>query len=204
MQRTFSSQMTTELLISCILIRYKRTRWFYTLMGFVYFEQLYIYCPNSFLNYFSEPFEIIRQGGWIFKEAGRNENLKLIIYGLNFCCSWLKKKRFFRLLTVCSVCSLLLQRKFFFGHYLLFINVNRQSHIYMSKDFDDYNLIFHLPFSVGYLLCTILIIPCYYLIKRNKNYNGTHNVNSAHCNFIIELFMTLCKKNYWLWICLFF
>lgn len=48
-------------------------------MGFVYFEQLYIYCPNSFLNYFSEPFEIIRQGGWIFKEAGRNENLKLII-----------------------------------------------------------------------------------------------------------------------------
>lgn len=92
MQRTFSSQMTTELLISCILIRYKRTRWFYTLMGFVYFEQLY--CPNSFLNYFSEPFEIIRQGGWIFKEAGRNENLKLIIYGLNFCCSWLKKKIF--------------------------------------------------------------------------------------------------------------
>lgn len=65
MQRTFSSQMTTELLISCILIRYKRTRWFYTLMGFVYFEQLYIYCPNSFLNYFSEPFEIIRQSGWI-------------------------------------------------------------------------------------------------------------------------------------------
>lgn len=114
MQRTFSSQMTTELLISCILIRYKRTRWFYTLMGFVYFEQLYIYCPNSFLNYFSEPFEIIRQGGWIFKEAGRNENLKLIIYGLNFCCSWLKKKRFFRLLTVCSVCSLLFQRKNFF------------------------------------------------------------------------------------------
>lgn len=95
MQRTFSSQMTTELLISCILIRYKRTRWFYTLMGFVYFEQLYIYCPNSFLNYFSEPFEIIRQGGWIFKEAGRNENLKLIIYGLNFCCSWLKKKKIF-------------------------------------------------------------------------------------------------------------
>lgn len=94
MQRTFSSQMTTELLISCILIRYKRTR-FYTLMGFVYFEQLYIYCPNSFLNYFSEPFEIIRQGGWIFKEAGRNENLKLIIYGLNFCCSWLKKKKIF-------------------------------------------------------------------------------------------------------------
>lgn len=82
----------------------------------------------------------------------------------------------------------------FFWHYLLFINVNRQSHIYMSKDFDDYNLIFHLPFSVGYLLCTILISPCYYLIKRNKNYNGTHNVNSAHCNFIIELFMTLCKK----------
>lgn len=114
MQRTFSSQMTTELLISCILIRYKRTRWFYTLMGFVYFEQLYIYCPNSFLNYFSEPFEIIRQGGWIFKEEGRNENLKLIIYGLNFCCSWLKKKRFFRLLTVCSVCSLLFQRKNFF------------------------------------------------------------------------------------------
>lgn len=114
MQRTFSSQMTTELLISCILIRYKRTRWFYTLIGFVYFEQLHIYCPNSFLNYFSEPFEIIRQGGWIFKEAGRYENLKLIIYGLNFCCSWLKKKRFFRLLTVCSVCSLLLQRKIFF------------------------------------------------------------------------------------------
>lgn len=95
MQRTFSSQMTTELLISCILIRYKRTRWFYTLMGFVYFEQLYIYCPNCFLNYLSEPFEIIRQGGWIFKEAGRNENLKLIIYGLNFCCSWLKKKKIF-------------------------------------------------------------------------------------------------------------
>lgn len=108
MQRTFSSQMTTELLISCILIRYKRTRWFYTLMGFVYFEQLYIYCPNSFLNYFSEPFEIIRQGGWIFKEAGRNENLKLIIYGLNFCCSWLIFS------AVCSVCSLLLQRKIFF------------------------------------------------------------------------------------------
>lgn len=128
MQRTFSSQMTTELLISCILIRYKRTRWFYTLMGFVYFEQLYIYCPNSFLNYFSEPFEIIRQGGWIFKEAGRNENLKLIIYGLNFCCSWLIFS------AVCSVCSLLLQRKIFFWHYLLFINVNRQSHIYMSKD----------------------------------------------------------------------
>lgn len=64
----------------------------------------------------------------------------------------------------------------------------------MSKDFDDYNLIFHLPFSVGYLLCTILISPCYYLIKRNKNYNGTHNVNSAHCNFIIELYMILCKK----------
>lgn len=61
----------------------------------------------------------------------------------------------------------------------------------MSKDFNDYNLIFHLPFSVGYLLCTILISPCYYLIKQNKNYNGTHNVNSAHCNFIIELFMTL-------------
>lgn len=133
MQRTFSSQMTTELLISCILIRYKRTRWFYTLMGFVYFEQLYIYCPNSFLNYFSEPFEIIRQGGWIFKEAGRNENLKLIIYGLNFFAADWKKRRFFRLLTVCSVCSLLLQRKFFFWHYLLFINVNRQSHIYMSK-----------------------------------------------------------------------
>lgn len=86
------------------------------------------------------------------------------------------------------------KEKFFFWHYLLFINVNRQSHIYMSKDFDDYNLIFHLPFSVGYLLCTILISPCYYLIKRNKNYNGTHNVNSAHCNFIIELFMTLLKK----------
>lgn len=145
-------------------------------------------------KFFSEPFEIIRQGGWIFKEAGRNENLKLIIYGLNFCCSWLIFS------AVCSVCSLLLQRKIFFWHYLLFINVNRQSHIYMSKDFDDYNLIFHLPFSVGYLLCTTLISPCYYLIKRNKNYNGTHNVNSAHCNFIIELFMTLCKKNYWLWI----
>lgn len=92
------------------------------------------------------------------------------------------------------------KENFFFWHYLLFINVSRQSHIYMSKDFDDYNLIFHLPFSVGYLLCTTLISPCYYLIKRNKNYNGTHNVNSAHCNFIIELFMTLCKKNYWLWI----
>lgn len=94
MLRTFSSQMTTELLISCILIRYKRTRWFYTLMGFVYFEQLYIYCPNSFLNYFSEPFEIIRQGDWIFKEAGRNENLKLIIYGLNFFAADWKKKIF--------------------------------------------------------------------------------------------------------------
>lgn len=85
-------------------------------------------------------------------------------------------------------------KEIFLGHYLLFINVNRQSHIYISKDFDDYNLIFHLPFSVGYLLCTILISPCYYLIKQNKNYNGTHNVKSAHCNFIIELFMTLCKK----------
>lgn len=134
MQRTFSSQMTTELLISCILIRYKRTRWFYTLMGFVYFEQLYIYCPNSFLNYFSEPFEIIRQGGWIFKEAGRNENLKLIIYGLNFCCSWLKKREdFFGFWLFAPYAVYCCKGKFFFWHYLLFINVNRQSHIYMSK-----------------------------------------------------------------------
>lgn len=151
-------------------------------------------------KFFSEPFEIIRQGGWIFKEAGRNENLKLIIYGLNFCCSW----DFFGFWLFAPYAVYCCKGKFFFWHYLLFINVNRQSLIYMYKDFDDYNLIFHLPFSVGYLLCTILISPCYYLIKRNKNYNGTHNVNSAHCNFIIELFMTLCKKNYWLWICLFF
>lgn len=155
-------------------------------------------------KFFSEPFEIIRQGGWIFKEAGRNENLKLIIYGLNFCCSWLKKKRFFRLLTVCSVCSLLLQRKIFFLALSIIYKCQPPIPYIHVQGFDDYNLIFHLPFSVGYLLCTILISPCYYLIKRNKNYNGTHNVNSAHCNFIIELFMTLCKKNYWLWICLFF
>lgn len=111
-----------------------------------------------------------------------------------------KKKDFFGFQLFAPYAVYCCKGKFFFWHYLLFINVNRQSHIYMSKDFDDYNLIFHLPFSVGYLLCTILISPCYYLIKRNKNYNGTQNVNSAHCNFIIELFMTLCKKNYWLWI----
>lgn len=108
-----------------------------------------------------------------------------------------KKKIFFGCLLRMQF---IVAKEIFLGHYLLFINVNRQSHIYISKDFDDYNLIFHLPFSVGYLLCTTLISPCYYLIKQNKNYNGTHNVNSAHCNFIIELFMTLCKKNYWLWI----
>lgn len=201
MQRTFSSQMTTKLLISCILIRYKRTRWFYTLMGFVYFEQLYIYCPNYFLNYFSEPFEIIRQGGWIFKEAGRNENLKLIIYGLNFCCSWLKKKDFFGCLL--RMQFIVAKENFFLALSIIYKCQPPIPYIHV-QGFDDYNLIFHLPFSVGYLLCTILISPCYYLIKRNKNYNGTHNVNSAHCNFIIELFMTLCKKNYWLWICLFF
>lgn len=111
-----------------------------------------------------------------------------------------EKKKIFSAFDCLLRMQFIVAKEIFFWHHLLFINVNRQSHIYMSKDFDDYNLIFHLPFSVVYLLCTTLISPCYYLIKRNKNYNGTHNVNSAHCNFIIELFMTLCKKNYWLWI----
>lgn len=70
----------------------------------------------------------------------------------------------------------------------------------MFKDFDDYNLIFYFLFFVGYLLCIILISFCYYFIKWNKNYNGIYNVNFVYCNFIIELFMIFCKKNYWFWI----